>query len=150
MSAHRIALTACILLSSSATARTQTTVRVEFTSSGECAVAAQGPTGRASFKSPLRSAELKCLIVLPRDAGAVDLQVWMPPGSARPAGAFPNLRWSERDGRWVGTARLPSAPAFVRVPEPGRGAWRERALDLLVLAGALLGAVWAVRKGRAP
>ncbi len=150
MPACRLLLTACILLSFSANARTQTTVRVEFTAAGECAVTAAGPTGRAGVKSPLRDAELKCIVPLPRDAGAVDLEVVMPPGAARPAGAFPRLAWTERDGRWVGVASLPAAPAFVRVPDPARGAMGERVLDLLVLAGALLGAVWAVRKGRAP
>jgi len=150
MFARRLLLTACLLLSCSATARAQTTVRVEFTAAGECAVTAQGPTGRAAMKSPLRDDELTCVVPVPRAAGAVDLEVLMPPGAARPSGAFPRLAWAERDGRWVGVASLPAAPAFVRVPDPARGARGERVLDLLVLAGALLGAVWAVRKGRAP
>jgi len=139
-----------VLLSAAPGARAQTSVRVEFTAAGECAVTAVGPTGRAGMKSPLRTSELKCLIPVPRDAGAVDLEVLMPPGASRPAGAFPRLAWTERDGRWLGAASLPAAPAFVRVPEPDRGALRERVLDVLVLAGALLGAVWSVRKGRAP
>ncbi len=139
-----------VLLAASSSASAQTSVRVEFTAEGECVVTAAGPTGRASVKSPLRTSELKCVVPVPRDAGAVDLEVVMPPGEARPAGAFPRLAWTERDGRWVGTASLPAAPAFVRVPDAARGARRERVLDLVVLAGALLGAVWAVRKGRAP
>ena len=150
MSARCLSLTACMLLVLSASARTQTSIRVEFTAAGECAVTAAGPTGRASMKSPLRGTDLKCVVPLPRDAGAVDLEVRMPPGAARPAGAFPRLAWAERDGRWVGVASLPAAPAFVRVPDPARGAFRERVLDLLVLGGALLGAVWAIRRGRVP
>ena len=150
MRARHLAIAVCVLLGVAAGARAQTSVKVEFTAAGECAVTAAGPTGRASVKSPLRTSELKCVVPVPREAGAVDLEVVMPPGEARPAGAFPRLAWTERDGRWVGTASLPAAPAFVRVPDAARGARRERVLDLVVLAGALLGAVWAVRKGRAP
>ena len=150
MRARHLAIAVCVLLGVAAGARAQTSVKVEFTAAGECAVTAAGPTGRASVKSPLRTSELKCVVPVPRDAGAVDLEVVMPPGASRPAGGFPRLAWTERDGRWVGTASLPAAPAFVRVPDAARGARRERVLDLLVLAGALLGAVWAVRKGRAP
>ena len=78
-----------VLLTASSGARAQTSVRVEFTSAGECAVTAQGPTGRAGMKSPLRGAELKCLIPLPRDAGAVELEVVMPSGAfcTRPGAA---------------------------------------------------------------
>ena len=139
-----------VLLAASSSASAQTSVRVEFTAEGECVVTAAGPTGRASVKSPLRTSELKCVVPVPRAAGAVNLEVALPPGVERPTGAFPRLAWAERDGRWVGAASLPAAPAFVRVPDTARGARRERVLDLLVLAGALLGAVWAVAKSRAP
>lgn len=137
------------LLSTASSARAQTSIRVEFTAAGECAVTTGGPSGRANVKYPRRTPELRCVVPSTRAPGVVDLEVVLPPGAARPSGEFPRLAWSERDGRWVGVARLPAPPGFVRVPDAGAGL-RTPLLDLLVIAGAVLGALWAVGRGRAP
>jgi hypothetical protein len=58
----------------------------------------------------------------------VDLTVRLPAG-AKPAGRdFPRLAWVEQDARWIGTAALPAAPAFVSIPLAGTPAiawWRQ-------------------------
>jgi len=149
MRALTLSIAVCVLLSVSPGARAQTSIRVEFTAAGECAVTTGGPSGRANVRYPRRTPELRCVVPSPREPGEVDLEVVLPPGAARPSGEFPRLAWSERDGRWVGAARLPAPPGFVRVPDADAGR-RARTLDLLVIAGAVLGALWAVAKGRAP
>ncbi len=132
-----------------AAADAQTHVRVEFTAAGECAVTTTGPAGHANVRYPRRTAEMKCVVPTTVKPGAVALEVVLPPGAARPSGEFPRLDWTDAGGRWVGTASLPAPPAFVRIPDPATGGRLARLLDLLVLAGAAVGAVWAVARGRA-
>jgi hypothetical protein len=137
------------VLAVAAAAGAQTRIRVEFTAAGECAVTTRGPGGHANVRYPRRTAEMKCVVPTTLKPGAVDLEVVLPPGAPRPAGEFPRLDWAESDGRWVGTASLPAPPAFVRIPDPVTGGRLAHWLDLLVLAGAGIGAVWAVARGRA-
>ncbi|MGH9315188.1 MAG: hypothetical protein ACRD1S_18540 [Vicinamibacterales bacterium] len=82
-------------------------------------------------------------------AGAVDLEVVTPPGAERPASSFPQLAWSQENGRWVGRARLSSPPSFVRLVPAGSA--RERWLDVSVLAAAAVATLWSlvVARGRA-
>jgi hypothetical protein len=75
----------------------------------------------------------------------VKLTVILPPGET-PAGAdFPRLAWTERDSHWMGTASLPSAPAFVRVPTSRSGASRRaRMLDWAALAATAIAVAWTL------
>lgn len=149
----KCAMFVSLLSLSSLSAQAQTSIRVEFTASGECVVGTSGPNGRANVTYPRRTPELRCAIpslAEPPSGGDVDLEVMLPPGLARPAGAFPQLQWSLRDGRWVGAARLDGAPAFVRIPpQTGRVRWRTRVLDALVLTVTALAIGWSIARGRA-
>ena len=96
-----------------------------------------GPSSPASeYRCPIRS----------RPRGRpIALTVILPPGES-PAGAdFPRLAWAERDARWMGTALLPSAPAFVRVPTSGSAApGRARLLDWAALAATAIAVAWTL------
>ncbi len=46
-------------------------------------------------------------------SGPVDLRVVLPPGIDRSTDAFPRLEWHTEGPYWIGSASLPSAPAFV-------------------------------------
>jgi hypothetical protein len=75
----------------------------------------------------------------------VALTVTLPPGTPATFADFPRLDWKDVDGRWTGTASLPSSPAFVRVGGPdGRLARRARWLDAVALAGTLLAIFWTI------
>jgi hypothetical protein len=136
-----------ILLSASLAADTR--LRVEFTEKGDCSVITMGPTGRSSVRYPRLSADWRCAVTSVGDAAAVDLEVVAPAGGERPASSFPQLAWTEENGRWVGRAPLPSPPSFVRLVPAGSA--RERWLDASVLAAAAAATLWAlaVARGRA-
>jgi hypothetical protein len=133
-----------ILLLSSVTADTR--LRVEFTDTGDCSVVTSGPTGRSAVRYPRQLAEWRCAVTTVGDAGAVDLEVVAPPGVARPASSFPQLTWTEENGRWMGRAHLPSPPAFVRVVPSGSA--RERWLDASVLLAAAAATIWSLAFAR--
>lgn len=144
---------AAFILAAPAAASAAIHVRVEFTADGKCAVDATGPEFRASV-TYLRRADadpsvLRCAIPGAPAGQPVDLEVLLPGGQQRPVGEFPRLRWEERDGRWKGRARLPAAPAFVRVP-PGasRDARTARLLDVLALTVTAVALGWALLYGR--
>jgi hypothetical protein len=130
-------------------ATADTRLRVEFTDKGDCSVVTTGPVGRSAVRYPRQSAEWRCAVTSVGDAGAVDLEVVAPPGAGRPASSFPQLRWTEDNGRWMGRARVPSPPAFVRLVPAGSA--RERWLDVSVLLAAAAATIWslAFARGRA-
>jgi len=126
-----------------------TRLRVEFTDTGDCSVVTVGATGRSAVRYPRQSAEWRCAVTSVDGAGAVELEVVAPPGAARPASSFPQLKWTEVKGRWEGRARLPAPPSFVRLVPAGSA--RERWLDASVLAAAAIATIWslAFARGRA-
>lgn len=137
---------ACLVLGAASPSRADTRVRVEFTDRGECSVTANGPASRSHVRYPRVTPEWRCAVPGLRDAGSVDLEVLAPPGADRPAASFPRLRWEPHGDRWVGRARLPSAPAFVRLaPAGSRGS---RWLDLSVVLAAAAAIVWSLAIGR--
>lgn len=91
-------------------------------------------------------AEWRCAVTSVGGAGAVELEVVAPPGAERPASSFPQLKWTEGDGRWEGRARLPSPPSFVRLVPAGSA--RERWLDVSVLAAAAIATIWSLAFAR--
>ena len=125
-------------------------ITIEFRAGRQCTVTmldesltsdrlddAPAPSSPASeYRCPIRS----------RPRGRpIALTVILPPGES-PAGAdFPRLVWAERDTRWIGTASLPSAPAFVRVPTSGSAApGRARLLDWAALAATAIAVAWTL------
>jgi len=151
MPAHRLLLA---LLSSSLFASppawAQTQLRVEFTTPGECLVTTAGSVARVAVRVGPSPAERRCPIPPLAKPDAVTLDVVLPRAERRPGDEFPRLAWTERDGRWVGTARLPAPPAFVRLTRDTGGAIEgPRRLDFLTILAALAAGLWAVRKGRA-
>jgi hypothetical protein len=124
----------------------ETRLRVEFTDTGDCSVVTSGPTGRSAVRYPRQLAEWRCAVTTVGDAGAVDLEVVAPPGAARPASSFPQLTWTEENGRWMGRTQLPSPPAFVRVVPSGSA--RERWLDASVLLAAAAATIWSLAFAR--
>jgi len=95
---------------------------------------------------PRQTADWRCAVPGLGSADRVDLEVVAPAGAERPASSFPQLAWQHDAGRWVGRARLPAAPAFVRLV-PG-GSRRERWLDLIVAAAAVAAALWSLAVAR--
>jgi len=129
-------------------------VKVDFRSGGRCTVIAHDESPRsdrvADVPGPSVPFEYRCALFAQPRGRSIDLAVMLPSGEA-PAGAeFPRLEWTERDGRWVGRAPLPSAPAFVRVPVKGstapRRAWL---LDWAALAATTIAVAWTIRYSRA-
>jgi hypothetical protein len=123
-----------------------TRLRVEFTDKGDCSVVTAGPSGRSAVRYPRQSAEFRCAVTSVGDPGAVDLEVVAPPGAGRPASSFPQLTWTEENGRWTGRARVPSPPAFVRLVPFGSA--RERWLDATVLVAAAAATLWSLAFAR--
>lgn len=123
-----------------------TRLRVEFTDTGDCSVVTTGPVGRSAVRYPRQSAEWRCAVTSVGDAGPVDLEVVAPPGAGRPASSFPQLTWTEEDSRWMGRARVPSPPAFVRLVPAGSA--RERWLDASVLVAAAVATIWSLAFAR--
>jgi hypothetical protein len=152
LDARGAAVTLLLVAAPVALAAAQVSVRVEFAPGGECRVEVGGASGRARVNYPRRTAELRCAVPAlagPVGPDGVEVTVLLPPGWRRPSGEFPRMQWTLAEGRWVGRARVPATPAFVRIP-PG-GAWaglRARALDVAVVAAALLAVVWAVVRER--
>jgi hypothetical protein len=129
----------------SATLAADTRLRVEFTERGDCVVTTNGPSGRSHVRYPRHVDDWRCAVTTVRDAGIVDLDVVAPPATRRPASTFPQLTWREEAGRWVGRARLPAAPAFVRIVPEGGG---ERWLDVAVAAAAIAAGLWSLAAAR--
>lgn len=100
---------------------------VEFLADGRCSVNAAGPgfhAGMAYLPSPAApmASGRRCVVPSAPRGVPVRLTVRLPSGAARPDDEFPRVSWREQDGRWIGTASLPAAPAFVSVSGPGAAA----------------------------
>jgi hypothetical protein len=92
---------------------------------------------------------MRCAVTAVGGSEPVDLEIVAPPGAGRPASSFPRASWSEEQGRWIGRARLPSPPSFVRIVPSGSS--RETWLDIAVLAAAAVAMMWSLTiAGRAP
>jgi hypothetical protein len=128
-------------------------ITIEFHPGRECTVTTldESLTSDRLDDVPAPSApasEYRCPIRSRPRGRPIALTVILPPGES-PAGAdFPRLAWAERDTRWIGTASLPSAPAFVRVPTSGSGAVRRtRLLDWAALAATAIAVAWTFKFG---
>jgi hypothetical protein len=125
-------------------------VKVDFRSGGRCTVIAHDESPRSDrvvdVPGPAAPLEYRCALFTQPRGRPVELAVLLPPGEM-PAGAdFPRLEWTERDGRWVGSASLPAAPAFVRVPVRGSTfPRRARLLDWAALAATAIAVAWTLR-----
>jgi hypothetical protein len=104
-------------------------IDVEFLTDGRCAVAAEGDGLHANLTYlPPAANGLRCAIPPSPKGRPVDLTVRLPRGATPGGYDFPRLTWTEIDARWIGTAALPAAPAFVSVPSAGAPAiawWRQ-------------------------
>ncbi len=93
------------------------------------------------------SSEFRCVVSPPR-SGPIRLSVVLPQGEAPSGAEFPRLAWTERDGSWIGSASLPAAPSFVRIPKNGSGAaGRARLLDWAALAATAIAILWTIKFG---
>jgi hypothetical protein len=137
-------------LSFAAAADERVTMRVEFLANGQCMSSMTGSdfpgASLSAAQAPiaLRS-EYRCPVSWRSHGQAVTLTVLLPAGEA-PAGAdFPRLMWITENGRWVGAAKLPSGPAFVRVARAGSPAvTRARLLDCTALIATAIAIVWTI------
>ena len=127
-------------------------VKVVFRAGGRCTVTAHdessGSIRVVDVPGPEVPFEYRCAMFSQPRGRPIELSVVMPEGEA-PAGAeFPRLDWTERDGQWTGTASLPAAPAFVRVPVSGSGAPRRaRLLDWAALTATAIAIAWTIKFG---
>jgi hypothetical protein len=107
-------------------------VAIEFLADGRCTVTAEGE-GFHSAMTYLPHAtadgagEFRCAVPPVPSDRPVELTVTLAAG-ARPSGeGLPALAWVQRDGRWIGTASLGTAPEVVVVEDwSGRTAVRRR------------------------
>jgi hypothetical protein len=139
-------------VSSSSAAPPAISVKVDFREGGRCTVIAHDESPRSDrvvdVPGPSVHFEYRCAVFAQPRGRPIELAVLMPPGET-PAGAeFPRLTWTDRDGRWVGTASLPAAPAFVRVPTRGSSAPRRaRLLDWAALTATAIAIAWTIKFG---
>ena len=89
-------------------------VSVDFLADGRCVISTSVP----AISPPPAGADFRCPLPASEWPGqAIELRVALPPGADHGRGEFPQLTWRRVDQRWVGTASLPSSPAFVRVAQ---------------------------------
>lgn len=98
---------------------------VEFLSDGRCTVTVGSHTAtlqpsdgsaRSARLQPsdIRGTAFRCPIPYTAlGTSPVALRVVLPSGVSRSDDAFPRLEWRQEGHDWIGTATLPSAPAFV-------------------------------------
>lgn len=143
----------------------RTIVTVRFQTARSCDVSVDGPPSRPGSVrlqpdpgsvrlqrdpgsvrlQPDAGVNFECDVPAVAPGAGVDLVVILPSGAARPTAVFPRLDWTERGGRWTGTASLPAAPAFVRVAGPTDSlARRARWLDVFALAATALAILWTI------
>jgi hypothetical protein len=126
-----------------------TRLRVELTDRGDCSVTTNSAAGRSHVRYPRQRADWRCAVTAVGGSEPIDLEIVAPPGAGRPASSFPRATWTEEQGRWIGRARLPSPPSFVRLVPSGSS--REAWLDVAVLAAAAAAMMWSLSiAGRAP
>jgi hypothetical protein len=137
------------ILGSTVHLHADTRLRVELTDQGDCSVTTNSAAGRSHVRYPRQRADWRCAVTAVGGSEPVDLEIVAPPGAGRPASSFPRATWSEEQGRWIGRARLPSPPSFVRIVPSGSS--REAWLDIAVLAAAAAAMMWSLSiAGRAP
>ncbi len=128
-------------------------VTVEFLADGRCvvddAVARRLQPSGSDFRCPLPHAA--------SGADPIALRVVLPAGTEPSPYVFPRLDWSREASGWIGTATLPSSPAFVslhahRAPIAGGFGWNF--YGFFVFAAAFIAtyfawARWMQRRDRA-
>jgi hypothetical protein len=127
-------------------------LKVDFRAGGRCTVIAHDESPRSDrvvdVPGPAAVAEYRCAVPAQPHGRPIELSVLMPAGEPPAGSEFPRLVWTERDGRWIGTASLPAAPAFVRVPSRGSTAPRRaRLLDWAALAATAAAIAWTIKFG---
>jgi hypothetical protein len=128
-------------------------VKIEFRDGGRCTVTMHDESSRservADVPGPASSpSEYRCAIGSPPRGHPIDLSVILPQGEGPVGAEFPRLTWAERGGHWIGTASLPAAPSFVRVPKSGSAAPRRaRLLDWAALAATAIAVAWTIKFG---
>jgi hypothetical protein len=128
-------------------------VKIELRDGGRCTVTTHdGSSGSDQVIDVPGAAsppsEYRCAISPVPRGRAVQLSVVLPQGETPSGAEFPRLAWTERDGRWIGTAALPAAPSFVRVPKSGSAAPRRaRLLDWAALAATAIAIAWTIKFG---
>jgi hypothetical protein len=128
-------------------------VQIEFRAGGRCTITIRDEVARSDrvvdVPGPAAPpSEYRCAILAVPSGRPIRLSVMLPPGD-RPSGTeFPRLVWTEHDGRWIGSASLPAAPAFVRVAKSGSAAaGRARVLDWAALAATITAIAWTIKFG---
>jgi hypothetical protein len=138
------ALVAAAAVSLTAQAPAPVAVTVAYDATGSCRVTAPGHAVHGQSRGPWRCD----LAGLPAKA-VVDLTVTVPEDATATDASFPRLLWVADGHGQRGSARLPAAPAFVRVVVAGGpGASQGRWLDVLSLAATALAVAWSLVYGR--
>jgi hypothetical protein len=118
-----VALALCIARAATLFAADAVRIDVEFRADGRCAVAATGEGVHAALTyAPWSSSGPRCAVPPIPKGRTVELTVRVPAAAVPSDSAFPRLSWRQADNGWIGTATLPAAPAFVRVPPTGAAA----------------------------
>jgi hypothetical protein len=135
-----------------------TSVRLDFLTDGQCAVAAEGPGfhSKATYKRPHFSEvdELRCAMppgpTTPSvpEARTVALTVTLPAGSQKPGRSTPEMTWAREGVRWTGRTSLTDWPEAVTVFPASGPAWPLAIASVVAALAVLLGIAVAVRQSR--
>jgi len=135
-----------------------TSVRLDFLTDGQCAVAAEGPGfhSKATYKRPHFSEadELRCAMPPGPTAAfvphsrTVALTVTLPAGSHRPGRSAPEMTWAREGERWMGRTSLTDWPEAVTVFPASGPAWPLAIGSVLAALATLLAIAIAVRRSR--
>jgi hypothetical protein len=144
-SAIRLSLPILAVLTGGAAEPRTVTVSVEFVRDGRCTVSADGEDFHSTLTySPKPAREVidgfRCAIPPVPPNRPLELTVTLAAGVRPSTRGSPRLDWVQKEGRWVGTAVLATAPEVVVVEDwHGRRAvtdrWLQRSAVGLILAG---------------
>jgi hypothetical protein len=154
--AIRLTLPLLVVLTGGAAEPRRLTVSVEFLGDGRCTVSAVGQDFHSTLTySPKPAREVidgfRCAIPpVPPDT-TLDLMVILATGARPSTRGSPRLDWVQKEGRWVGTAVLATAPEVVVVedwhgPRAVTDRWLQRGAVGLVLAGLTVVAFRRLRR----